>query len=153
MNRPPRQPQENIFSHGMWQHILWFGLLMAGVSLSIQAWAIHTGSAHWQTMVFTVLTLSQMGQVLAIRSERESLFKIGLLSNRPLLGAVILTFALQMAVIYVPWLNPIFKTAPLSAAELLVCLAAASIVFLAVETRKWFVRRGRPESATGVFTA
>ncbi len=146
MSRPPRSPQENIFSQGMWQHILWIGLLMAGVSLSIQAWALHTGSAHWQTMVFTVLTLSQMGQVLAIRSERESLFKIGLLSNRPLLGAVILTFALQMAVIYVPWLNPIFKTAPLSAAELVVCLAAASIVFIAVETEKWFVRRGRSES-------
>jgi Ca2+-transporting ATPase len=153
MDRPPRPPRENIFSHGMWQHILSFGLLMAGVSLSIQAWAIHTGSAHWQTMVFTVLTLSQMGQVLAIRSERESLFKIGLLSNRPLLGAVILTFLLQMAVIYVPWLNPIFKTTPLPATELLVCLSAASIVFIAVEAHKWFLRRGRTNSVTPEHTA
>jgi Ca2+-transporting ATPase len=132
----------------MWQHILWFGLLMAGVTLSIQAWTIHTGSPHWQTMVFTVLTLSQMGHALAIRSDRESLFKIGLLSNRPLLGAVILTFALQMAVIYVPWLNPIFKTAPLPATELVVCLAAASIVFIAVEAHKWFLRRDRSNSVT-----
>jgi Ca2+-transporting ATPase len=153
MDRPPRPPRENIFSHGMWQHILSFGLLMAGVSLSIQAWAIHTGSAHWQTMVFTVLTLSQMGQVLAIRSERESLFKIGLLSNRPLLGAVILTFLLQMAVIYVPWLNPIFKTTPLPATELLVCLSAASIVFIAVEAHKWFLRRGCTNSVTPEHTA
>jgi Ca2+-transporting ATPase len=153
MNRPPRPPRENIFSHGMWQHILGFGLLMAGVSLSIQAWAVHTGSAHWQTMVFTVLTLSQMGQALAIRSERESLFKIGLLSNRPLLGAVVLTFALQMAVIYVPWLNPIFKTTPLPATELFVCLAAASIVFIAVEAHKWFLRRGRTKSVIPVHTA
>jgi Ca2+-transporting ATPase len=153
MNRPPRPPRENIFSHGMWQHILSFGLLMASVSLSIQAWAIHTGSAHWQTMVFTVLTLSQMGQALAIRSERESLFKIGLLSNRPLLGAVVLTFVLQMAVIYVPWLNPIFKTAPLPAAELLVCLAAASIVFIAVEAHKWFMRRGRAETDARIHVA
>ena len=146
MKRPPRPPQENIFSHGMWQHILLFGLLMAGVTLSIQAWAIHTGSAHWQTMVFTVLTLSQMGQALAIRSERESLFTIGLLSNRPLLGAVILTFALQMAVVYVPWLNPIFKTAPLPVMDLVVCLAAASIVFVAVEAHKWFIRRASNSS-------
>jgi Ca2+-transporting ATPase len=104
-------------------------------------------------MVFTVLTLSQMGQVLAIRSERESLFKIGLLSNRPLLGAVMLTFALQMAVIYVPWLNPIFKTAPLPAAELLVCLAASSIVFLAVEAHKGFMRHRRSESVASIHSA
>ena len=104
-------------------------------------------------MVFTVLTLSQMGQALAIRSERESLFKIGLLSNRPLLGAVVLTFALQMAVIYVPWLNPIFKTTPLPATELFVCLAAASIVFIAVEAHKWFLRRGRTKSVIPVHTA
>jgi Ca2+-transporting ATPase len=152
MNRPPRSPQENIFSHGMWQHILWVGLLMAGVSLSIQAWAFHAGSAHWQTMVFTVLTLSQMGQVLALRSETRSLFQIGVLSNRPLLGAVLLTFALQMAVIYVPWLNPIFKTAPLSFQELGVCLAAASIVFFAVEAQKWFTRRDRSDSAARTHT-
>ena len=67
MQRPPRPPGETIFAHGMWQHILWVGLTMAGVSLITQAYAIHLASAHWQTMVFTVLTLSQMGHVLAIR--------------------------------------------------------------------------------------
>ena len=51
-------------------------------------------------MVFTTLTLSQMGHALAVRSSRDSLFKIGLLSNKPLLGAVLLTFVLQMAVVY-----------------------------------------------------
>ena len=70
---------------------------MAGVCLATQAYAIHLALAHWQTMVFTVLTLSQMGNVLAIRSERESLFRQGLFSNLPLLGAVLLTFGLQMA--------------------------------------------------------
>jgi hypothetical protein len=73
-------------------------------------------------MVFTVLTLSQMGHVLAIRSEKESLFRLGLWSNRPLLGAVALTFALQLATIYVRPLNPIFKTEPLSQGELALSL-------------------------------
>jgi Ca2+-transporting ATPase len=141
MRRPPRHPQESIFAHGMWQHILWVGLLMGGVSLFAQAWAYHTGSAHWQSMVFTVLTLSQMGHVLAIRSERESLFQQGLLSNKPLLGATFLTFMLQMAVLYVPFLNPIFKTVPLSPDELLFCLALSTIVFFAVEVEKLFYRR------------
>jgi Ca2+-transporting ATPase len=93
-------------------------------------------------MVFTVLTLSQLGHVLAIRSERESLFVLGVLSNRVLIVALLFTFALQMAVLYVPWLNPIFRTEPLSLAELAACLALSSVVFIGVEIEKALVRRG-----------
>jgi Ca2+-transporting ATPase len=141
MDRSPRPPQESIFAGGMWQHILWIGLLMGGVSLFAQGWAYHTGSAHWQSMVFTVLTLSQMGHVLAIRSERDSFFVQGAFSNLPLLGATMLTFALQMAVLYLPVLQPIFKTEALSLDELLLCLALSSVVFIAVEIEKWLRRR------------
>ncbi len=143
MQRPPRHPQESIFARGMWQHILWVGFLMGGISLFSQGWAYYIGSPHWQSIVFTVLTLSQMGHVLAIRSDRESLLRLGLLSNKPLLAAVLLTFALQMAVLYVPMLQPIFKTEPLSADELLFSLALSTVVFFAVEVEKWLFRRGR----------
>ncbi|MBD3813484.1 MAG: cation transporting ATPase C-terminal domain-containing protein, partial [Betaproteobacteria bacterium] len=112
------------------------------VTLLTQAWAIHVGTAHWQSMVFTVLTLSQLGHVLAIRSERESLFTQGVLSNATLTGALLLTVVLQMAVLYVPWLNPIFKTEPLSLGELAACLALSSVVFVGVEIEKALVRRG-----------
>ena len=142
MQRPPRPPKESIFAHGMWQHIIWCGLVIAGVSLFAQAWALHTGSAHWRTMVFTVLTLSQMCLVLAIRSERESLFSQGIRSNMPLIGAVLLTFMLQLATIYVPWLNAIFKTEPLSAMELGLCLLLSPVVFVLVEIEKWMRRQG-----------
>lgn len=142
MARPPRHPKESIFAGGLGVHIVWVGLLMSGVSLATQAWSLKSGHAHWQTMVFTVLCLSQMGHVLAIRSERESLFSQGLLSNRPLAGAFLITFALQMGTIYVPQLNPIFKTEPLSMNELLITLAASTLVFCAVEIEKWFKRRG-----------
>jgi Ca2+-transporting ATPase len=141
MERPPRPPSESIFAHGLWQHMLWVGLLMAGVCLSLQAVAI-SGSAHWQTMVFTVLTLSQMGHVLAIRSERDSFFRQGPFSNFPLLGAVTLTFLLQLATIYVTALNPVFKTERLDGAELLVCILFSAVVFFAVEIEKWMRRRG-----------
>jgi Ca2+-transporting ATPase len=140
MERPPRNPQENIFT-GMWAQIIWVGLLMGAVSIFTQAWAIKTGIGHWQTMVFTVLCLNQMGNVLALRSERESLYSQGLFSNRPLVGAFLLTVMLQMATIYVPFLNPIFKTQPLSAYELLITLGLSSIVFLAVEAEKMMKRR------------
>ena len=142
MQRPPRPPRENLFAHGIWQHILWVGGLITALCLVTQAWAIRAGDAHWQTMVFTVLTLAQMFHVLAIRSERESLLRQGIGTNLPLLGAVVLTFLLQLALIYVPWLNAIFKTAPLTAGELVYCLAISSLVFVAVEIEKWAVRRG-----------
>jgi Ca2+-transporting ATPase len=93
-------------------------------------------------MVFTVLTLSQLGHVLAIRSERDSLFTQGAWSNRPLTLALLFTFALQLATIYLPWLNPIFKTAPLSFEELAFCLAMSAVVFVGVEIEKWMIRRG-----------
>ena len=140
MQRPPRAPDESFFAHGLWQHILGIGLLIGGLCLGVQAWALSTGHANWQTMVFTVLTLSQMVHVLAIRSEQESLWRLGLGSNLPLLGAVALTFLLQMATIYIPALNPIFKTAPLSLAELAICLGAAAVVGLVVELEKWWRR-------------
>jgi len=142
MRRPPRPPQESIFAHGLGWHVLWVGPLMAALALGTQAWSLASGSSHWQTMVFTVLCWSQLAHVLAIRSERESLFSLGLRSNMPLLGAVILTFMLQMTTIYVPTLNSIFKTAPLSLLEFAITLAIAAVVFIAVEVEKWVKRRG-----------
>jgi P-type Ca2+ transporter type 2C len=89
-----------------------------------------------------VLTLTQLVHVMAIRSEKESLFTIGIFSNRPMVLAILITFLLQMATIYVPVLNPIFKTEPLDAGELAVCLAISGVVLLAVELEKLLVRSG-----------
>ena len=91
-------------------------------------------------MVFTTLTLGQMAHVMAIRSESDSLFTQGLLSNKPLLGAVALTFVLQMATIYVPFLHPIFKTQTLTLGELAVCLGLAGMIWVAVEIEKAWKR-------------
>lgn len=140
MKRPPRHPKESIFAHGLGLHAIWVGLLMGAAVLFVQAWAIRTGNSHWQTMVFTVLCLTQLGHVLAIRSEKESLFRQGLLSNKALLGAVLLTFVLQMATIYLPSLNPIFKTEPLTFYELMLTLVLSTLVFWAVELEKAFKR-------------
>ncbi len=140
MQRPPRPPRESLFA-GMLFHIFGMGLLMAGLCLLIQAGSIVSGLAHWQTMVFTTLTLSQVAHVMSVRSESEFLFRIGLRSNLPLLGAVLLTLVLQLFIIYVPMLNLIFHTEPLSAAELLVCFGAAAMVFAVAEAGKlWRVK-------------
>jgi Ca2+-transporting ATPase len=141
MQRPPRPPSEPIFAHGMGRHILWVGLLMGLISLGVGYAYWDAKSATWQTMVFMTLTLAQMAHVLAIRSERDSLFRIGLRSNRPLLGAALLTVALQLAVVYVPALQAIFSTVALSAVEVGICVGLSSLIFWAVELEKWLGRR------------
>jgi Ca2+-transporting ATPase len=141
MQRPPRPPQESVFAHGMWQHILWVGLLIGALCLAAQVWAMEHAGDAWQTMVFTVLTLSQLFHVLAIRSDSRSLFAIGLLSNRPLLLAVASTTVLQLGVIYLAPLQGVFNTVSLSALELSVCVGLASVVLLGVEAEKLAVRR------------
>ncbi len=142
MKRPPRPPKQSVFTRGMWQHILWVGLLIGGLSIAGQAWAVGRGSDNWQTVVFTVLTFSQLAHVLVIRSEHQSLFSQGLLSNRPLIGAVLLTVVLHAAVVYLPPLQTVFNTAPLTAAELVLCLTLPCLVILGVELEKLLARRG-----------
>ncbi len=143
MQRPPRHPKESIFAKGLGVHVMWVGLLMGAVSLGMQAWSIYDGNSHWQTMVFSVLCLSQMGHVLAIRSESQSFFSMGMFSNKPLIGAVLLTLALQYAVTYVPFLQPIFRTEALTLNEFLLVGVVSSLVFFAVEIEKAIVRRKR----------
>lgn len=142
MQRPPRHPKETIFANGLGLHILWVGLLMGLVCIFTQAWAIKTGhDTHWQTMVFTVLCFSQMGHVYAVRSENDYLFRQGIFTNKPLNWAVMLTFVLQLATIYVPFLNPVFRTEPLTLEELAITLALSVVVFHAVELEKWVMGR------------
>jgi P-type Ca2+ transporter type 2C len=141
MQRPPRPPAESLFARGLGAHVLGIGLLLAGLCLGVQAWALAAGNPRWQTMVFTVLTLGQMALALAIRSEHTALWRLGLASNRPLALAVLLTVALQLAIVYLPWLHPVFRTQALTAGELVLCFAVASLAGVAAEIDKAWRRR------------
>lgn len=140
MQRPPRSPHESIFAHGLWQHVLWMGLLIAGLCLGVQAWALHIGNSHWQTMVFSTLTITQMAYVLAIRSETEALWRQGIFSNLPLLIALLLTVVLQLAAIYFPPLQQVFHTQALSVVEMTICFGCAVTVYIVVEFEKCWRR-------------
>ena len=151
MRRSPYPPGESVFARGVGRDILWVGLLMGLVSLAVGYFYWRTTAppsnseevtaSVWQTMLFTTLTLSQMGVALAVRSDRESLFRIGLLTNKVMLGAVLLTFGLQMAVVYAPPMQAVFRTVALSPVDLLICLASSATVFWAIEAQKWFLPR------------
>jgi Ca2+-transporting ATPase len=140
MRRPPYPPNESIFARGVARQIIWVGIFMGLVSLGIgyAYWSI--GHPDWQTMVFTTLTLSQMGNALAFRSEKDSIFKIGLLSNKSMVQAISLTLVLQLFVLYIPFLQRIFNTTPLSPIDLFVCVIASLAVLLGVEIDKWISR-------------
>jgi P-type Ca2+ transporter type 2C len=144
MLRPPYRPNENIFSRGLGRHVIWVSILMPLLSLGPGYWYWRAGDPNWQTMLFTTLTLSQMAHVMAIRSERQSLFKIGLIANKPLLAAVSLTLVLQLALVYVPFLQVFFKTNPLPLLDLALTMALSAVVFAAVEAEKFFARRKQP---------
>ncbi len=144
MGHGPRHPGESIIAGGLWQQAVWLGLTMALVTLGVLALALDRGW-HWQTMVFTTLALLQLGHALAIRSERWSLFQLGWRSNRPLSLTVAASVAVQLAIVYLPFLQPIFTTQALGPLELVVVLAASSVAFLLVEAGKW---RGRRRAAT-----
>lgn len=145
MHRPPRPREESLFARGLWQHVVWVGLLIGGVSLAAYAWAYTAhgnDESKAMSLCFTVLALAQLAHVLAIRLEFASVIGRGFLANRWLVFAVAGTLAVQLAILYVPWLNVVFKTVPLSAVELGVAFALAGCVFVAVELEKWAARRG-----------
>jgi Ca2+-transporting ATPase len=147
MSRPPRDPNASILGAGLWQHAVWVGLLMGGVTLAVQATAIEVGW-HWQTMVFTLLAFLQLAHSLAVRSERESTLRLRFRTNMPLLVTVVVTALIQLGLIYLPPLQPIFETEALGLEELALVALVTPIPFIAVEIEKWVVR-GRERRQRG----
>ena len=117
------------------------GLLRGEPPLLMFMTALSVAVAAIPVVVTVLLALGAHRMVrsnaLAVRSERQSLFRQGLLSNRPLLGAVVLTVGLQLAAIYAPVMNLLLDTQPLTLSELGLCLALSTVVFWAVELEKW----------------
>jgi Ca2+-transporting ATPase len=143
MERPPRPPSESILSHGVGARIVWIGALMGLVSLLVGLYYYRQDpNGPWQTMIFTTLTLAQMGNAVALRSDRESIFSIGFFTNRLMVAAVTSTILLQLALIYLPVGQRFFKTQSLDSSHLVVGLLASAVVFFAVEFEKWLYRRG-----------
>ncbi|WP_254928283.1 cation-transporting P-type ATPase [Cyanobium sp. T1B-Tous] len=137
MQREPARPGESIFARGIGRYILRVGVVFALIVIVLMVWSYRTAGPNgpWKTIVFTTLCLSQMGHALSARSDRP-LFQVNPFSNPALLWAVILTSALQLLLLYVPWLAKFFGTVPLSASDLGVCVGVSLIFFVYLEAEK-----------------
>jgi magnesium-transporting ATPase (P-type) len=93
------------------------------------------------TMTQAAIVLCQVGNGFACRTERQSVFTVGVFSNMWLVYAEAVGIAIMAAISYVPFMQHIFKTGPLTALDWAVLAVAAVSVFFAEEARKWFARR------------
>jgi Ca2+-transporting ATPase len=141
MKRPPYSPKEGVFSRGAGLQVIWVGALIGALALGLGALYFFNGREQWQTMVFTSLAFMQVFQALASRSAKDSLFKIRLLSNPLLAGMALIVVALQLAVLYVPFLSAFFNVVPLSLCDLSIAAGAGVVVFVVMEISKRVGRR------------
>lgn len=146
MNVPPRARDAAVVTVEMGRDILLVGMIMALGSLAVLDAALPGGLlegtgllAYGQTMTFTTLVMFQMFNVFNARSETQSAFANPFV-NRWLWMAVGLSIGLQVAVVYVPFLQEAFATVPLSGRDWLVCAAGASSVLWLRELSKLVVR-------------
>jgi Ca2+-transporting ATPase len=141
MKRKPISPSAGIFSDGVGGQVIRFGVLIGALSLGMGAWHYFTGHEDWQTMMFTTLAFAQVWQAIGIRSGNDSIFKVGLLSNKPLLGLALLVVLGQLAALYVPALQDYLKTTPLALSDLLLSAGVSAVVLVYAEVEKRFVSR------------
>jgi Ca2+-transporting ATPase len=141
MKRPPYSATESVFGRGMVAFIIGIGIVMSILSIGAGLGFWRAGQAQWQTVLFTTLVFSQLAVAIGARSEINSVFKVGLFSNRSMVLAVALTVVLQLGVIYLPFAQSIFGTTALTASELALTVGLALLTLLAVELWKLVLRR------------
>jgi Ca2+-transporting ATPase len=146
MNEPPRPRGEGVITRSMWSGILFVGAIMAAGTLLVLDASLPGGLIegygnvrYAHTMAFTTLVFFSLFTVFNARSDERSAFS-GMFSNEWLWGAVLLSLLLQAAVIYIPFLQQAFSTAPLSAGDWLRCLAVGSSVLWLRELSKVITR-------------
>ncbi len=160
MDRPPRSRRERLLSAAVLRRFLFLGTIQAAGVSAVFFWHIHTAGIPYSaftpdnpvyrealTMVQAGIVVSQFCNALAVRTDRQSVFRVGLLSNPRLLGAGVIGLALMAGISYLPPLQQIFHTAPLRAGDWAVLAGLGVLLLAAEETRKWWLRRREPVEA------
>jgi Ca2+-transporting ATPase len=139
MHRPPRARDEHVLTRKMGRQIFLQGAFIAFCSLLafyLVYFIENEGIERARTASFIVLACSQLFHSFNCRSNHESIFTLGFLSNLKLVYATLISFALQMAVVYLPFLQTVFKTQPLGWFDWIMVLVISSFPLLAMEIVK-----------------
>ena len=146
MKRPPRRTDEPVIGGKRIRLILLQGAFIALCSLAAFLFVLKVedeGIVRARTAALAVLACSQLFHAFNCRSQQESLFRLGILTNAKLVLATVSSFVLQMAVIYLPFFQGVFKTETLSLLDLGVILIFSSLPFWGMEVVKAFNRKLR----------
>lgn len=144
LNRPPRSSQEGLFTRDFVKLILFTGLLTAGVTLGMFAYELYINDSLEQARdaAFTTLVIAELLRSFGARSERHNLWQIGLLSNMRLFLIVAVSFALQLAMHYIPMLQALLRIEPVTLNQCAAWIAVGFIPLVLLELRK-VIRRYR----------
>lgn len=143
MKQKPRKAKEGLVSKRVIVASLGLGLLIALQSLGVIYWALNEGMAllKIQSLIFTLVVISLMFNAFNWRSEKISVFSLGIFTNRSLIYAVLSTVLLQLAVLYIPFLQTAFRTVPLSLSDWGMIIPLASTTLIAMELTKLLERK------------
>ena len=144
MQQPPRQAQARLLDGGRLWTIAGEGLMLAVIALSAFSYSLFIWEQpidQARTVTFTVMVVAQLVHAFNCRSDRWSLLHVGVTTNRALIWAVVASLALQVGILTIPVVEPIFKVAPLPIEDWELMVAMGLFPLVAVEAIKWFQRR------------
>ena len=144
MGQKPRSPKDSVFAHGFAVSMVFYGILVGIITLAafLLGEYVFLNEAAANTMAFATLVFCELTRAFAVRSERMSVFRIGLLSNRTMNKAFVVGLALQLAVLLIPFLQPVFHIVPLTGMEWLVVVGLSFVPLIVSELAKAVRRAG-----------
>ncbi len=139
MRRPPRPPAEQFLTKEWFLMLFAQGSFLALITLGAFVYCLYGMDLNLErarTLTFTILVMAQLFHAFNNRNDRRSLFEIGLFTNKPLLGAVTLSAALQAVIVLTPPIHPIFDVVPFDAEHWLLVLGIGILPLIAMEIWK-----------------
>jgi magnesium-transporting ATPase (P-type) len=161
MQEPPRGVKERLFSTRVFLRSFYIGLIIAAGAVfgCINAW--YAGGWHFgmtldsnsivyvkgTTMTFAGIVVAQVGNVLASRTNRQSIFRTGFKTNKWIWFSIASQIGILSFLVYVPFVQPLLGTTSLSFTDWAFLISLAFIVVFAEEARKWFERNRKSHTA------
>jgi sodium/potassium-transporting ATPase subunit alpha len=162
MKTPPRSPKERLLNLPLLSRAyLFLGPIEAAAGLFGFFYVLNKGSWQWGQMLttnnilylqattacLTAIIVTQIANVFACRSFKESVFSLGIFSNKLIFGGITFEILLQLFIVYHPYGNKIFSTYPIPVSIWLILVPFALTLFFAEESRKLIMRRARKRSS------